>query len=139
MKQHGKVFDEQCEFFLDLRGEWHDYESGYGIGKRFLELSDPPSAMFIYNDLAALGFQKAILDAGLRIPQDVAIVGFDNIKQGITTAVPLSTIHQPTEEIGQMAVDMLYKTLRGESTENRVILKPRLVVRESCGSQIIER
>ncbi len=136
LEDYGVSFNEKFEFHLLRRGEWNDYTSGYEIGKQFSKLPDPPRAMFVYNDLAALGFQKAILDNGLTVPGDVAIVGFDNIDQSVTALVPLTTIHQPTEEIGPLAVDMLTKLIRGQTTPRRIVLKPRLVIRESCGSEI---
>ncbi len=129
-------FSEHFEFYLRLRGEWNDYTSGYEIGEKFAKLKKRPDAMFIYNDLSALGFQKAVFDNGLRVPKDVAMVGFDNINQSVTAPVPLTTIHQPTEKIGKKAVDMLLKLIHGSPIKRRLILKPKLVIRESCGAKI---
>jgi len=120
---------------LQHRGETYDYESGYEIGKQFITQANRAEALFIYNDLVALGFQRAVLDHGLKVPEDVAIVGFDDIKRGITAPVPLTTIHQPTDEIGRLAVITLIEKINGQPVKIRQILKPSLVIRDSCGMQ----
>jgi len=120
-------------FRLRRRGEWFDYESGYEIGRDFVKLTTHPEAMFIYNDLAALGFQKALLESGLKVPDDVALVGFDDIKRGVIAPVPLTTIHQPTEEIGVLAVNSLIRMINNQPVPIRQILNPWLIVRDSCG------
>ncbi len=114
--------------------EWDDYQSGYSAGMTFASMSDRPEAIFAYNDLLAIGFEKAILDCGLRIPEDVAIVGFDNIERSSYAPVPLTTIKQPTEEIGTLAVERLIRQIQGDTIPARTILKPKLLVRDSCGS-----
>ena len=70
----------------------------------------------------------------MRIPEDIALIGFDNIDNSVTTPVPLTTISQPTEKIGILAVDVLFRKCRGEEVETRQILRPNLVIRESCGA-----
>lgn len=127
--------DDSSQFHLRLRGEWHDYNSGYEIGKQFLAVTNKAEAMFIYNDLSALGFEQALFDGGLRVPEDVAIVGFDDIERGKYAPSPLTTIKQPTSEIGALAVQNLIKLIEDVPVPTRVILKPMLVVRESCGSK----
>ncbi len=129
------LFNPDYEYRLRLRGEWNDYQSGYEIGRQFLSTPDRPEAIFAYNDLSALGFEKAVLEAGFKIPEDVAIVGFDNIKRGVTASVPLTTIHQPTDKIGELAVEMIYKKVEGMETPTQQILKPRLIIRDSCGAR----
>ncbi len=113
-----------------------EYSIGYEIGSKFIKLKNRPEALFIYRDLVALGFQRAVLDEGLKVPQDVAMVGFDNIKRCAVAPVPLTTIHQPTEEISRIAIQMLHDQIKGESILNRAILKPHLVIRDSCGARL---
>jgi len=136
LEHNGQIFNEDFHYRLVQRGGWHDYESGYDIAKYFISQADRPDAIFAYNDLAALGFEKGILENGLSVPDDVAIVGFDNIKRGVIAPVPLTTIHQPANEVGRLAIKMILKKIRGEVVKNRIILKPELVIRESCGAQI---
>jgi DNA-binding LacI/PurR family transcriptional regulator len=111
--------------------------SGYDVGMEFCKRSDRPRAMFIYNDLSALGFIDAMDNFGLKVPEDVAIIGFDDIAGGITLQNRLTSVHQPTDKIGKLAVKKLLKMINGESVDppNKRILKPKLVVRKSCGAK----
>ncbi len=136
LEQYGQTYNEDFVYRLRDSGEWNEYHFGYEIGEKFVSLSQRPDAMFVYNDVSALGFEKAILDGGLTIPEDVAIVGFDNIKRGRIAQIPLTTIHQPTAKIGELAAKTLIERIKGGRPENRIILKPELVVRESCGARI---
>lgn len=129
------AFNENYVFHLQKRGEWFDYQSGFAIGQQFCQLADRPGAIFAYNDLAALGFERAVLDGGLRVPEDVAIVGFDDIKRSRVAPVPLTTVHQPTKEIGKIAVKIVLDKIRGRSVRKLPHLKPTLVIRESCGAK----
>ena len=134
LKEHEMPFNPEYEYRLHEGGEEHDLYSGYQIAQKLIGQENRPDAVFAYNDLVALGFQKAVLESGLRIPHDIALIGFDNIDNSVTAPVPLTTISQPTEKIGIMAVDVLFRKCRGEEIENRQILKPKLIVRESCGA-----
>ena len=139
LEDHGLACNEEWESRLRRRGEWFDYESGYEIGARFAKLSARPDAMFVYNALAALGFQEAVLTAGLSVPRDVAIVGFDGIERGEYAPVPLTTIRQSTDEIGSRAVEVLLSRIDGRSVQTRTILQGELVIRQSCGALVSER
>jgi len=132
LKKYHRQVDDRLLFRLRLRGEWHDYQSGFEIGKQFKNLKVQPDAMFVYNDLAALGFEYAILEQGLRVPEDVAIIGFDDIESGQYAATPLTTIQQPTEIIGRQAMEVLVKQIEGKKVSLRRILKPKLIIRNSC-------
>lgn len=136
LQQKGKPFVSEFEFRLSKKGGWNNYKFGYEIGERFVGMLKRPQAIFVYNDLAALGFQKAVLDSGLRVPEDVAIVGFDNIKRGRIATVPLTTVHQPTDKIGEIAADVLISRIEGRAVKIRTILNPRLIIRESCGASL---
>ncbi|MFQ5750933.1 MAG: GntR family transcriptional regulator [bacterium] len=136
LEQYGKTYNQSFVYRLAHSGGWNDYLSGYDIGKKFVNQSQRPDAMFVYNDLSALGFEKALLESGLKIPEDVAIVGFDNIKRGRIAQVPLTTIKQPTEKIGELAAQTLIERINGNNPESRIILKPELIIRESCGAKL---
>jgi LacI family transcriptional regulator len=131
LTEAGREVNENYVFKLPRGGEWYDFTSGYEVGKHFGELADRPDAVFVYNDLAALGFQRAILEQGLRIPEDVAIVGFDDIDRASYARVPLTTIRQPTREIGNLAVDIILKRNINRYAPIKTILNPELVVRSS--------
>ena len=131
LRAHGRSVDKHLQFHLRMRGEKHDYQSGYQIGKKIGSLSVKPDAVFVYNDLSALGFEEALLERGLRVPDDVAIVGFDDIDRGEYAPVSLSTVRQPTSMIGKEAVNLLLKLMQGKKAHIRRILKTELVIRES--------
>ncbi len=114
-----------------LEDEPMRYESGYKIGKHFVKLKDRPEALFIYTDSAALGFLKAVTEKGMKVPDDVAIVGYNNIDSARMATVPLTTISQPVEEIGKKAAVALIQRIHKIEQPNRHIFKPELVIRES--------
>ena len=90
------------------------------------------TAIVCYNDLTAVGALRALRSAGLRIPQDVSLVGFDDIELASWTDPPLTTVRQPTDILGRWAVERLTEPAATGATE-RVILQPTLVVRASTG------
>ncbi|WP_138754164.1 LacI family DNA-binding transcriptional regulator [Paenibacillus sinopodophylli] len=101
-----------------------------------LRASNPPTALFCCNDLLAIGALKAAKELGLRVPEDISIIGFDNTILAELTDPPLTTIAQPTKEMGQLAVDALIEMLEsGEKSDHRVVLQPELVIRQSTASK----
>jgi len=130
---HGLPVDPAFQFQYPLEGEWNDYESGYAIGEHVAGLAHRPDAMFVFNDLGALGFEDGLLDHGVRVPDDIAIVGLDDIEMASRARVPLTTVRMPADRIGALAVDTLLARLRGDRPPTRQLLDPELVVRRSCG------
>jgi LacI family transcriptional regulator len=120
-------------FIFSFPFKQKDYESGYAIGKSFCQLTNRPEALFVYNDFSALGFQHAVIEKGLKIPEEIALVGFDDIQSELRAQVPLTTIHQPIEEIGQLTVSTLIKRIKHEKVQIRTVLEPNLIIRVSCG------
>lgn len=134
MAKHGLAVDPELQFEYPFTGEVNDYRSGYAVGERVAAMDRKPDAMFVFNDLGALGFQDALLDNGIKVPEDIAIVGLDDIELAARARVPLTTVRQPTDRIGQAAVDTLVARLHGERPKTRQLFLPELVVRESCGA-----
>ena len=132
LADHQLVLNDADTFTFPFEGK--DYESGYSIGQLFCHMTDLPEALFVYNDFSALGFQHAIIEQGLKIPEDIALVGFDDIQNELRAQVPLTTIHQPVEEIGKLTVNALIKRINRETVQVRTILEPNLVIRVSCGN-----
>jgi DNA-binding LacI/PurR family transcriptional regulator len=92
--------------------------------------------VFAGNDTIAMGVMAAIRQKGLRIPEDVAVVGYDNIPVAAYTSPPLTTVDVPAVEPGRIAGEMLISLLRGEEPKERVVrLETKLVVRASCGAR----
>ncbi|WP_129730521.1 LacI family DNA-binding transcriptional regulator [Ectobacillus funiculus] len=109
-------------------------ESGYNQMLHLLELEVPPTAVFVFNDLMAIGAIKAVKDKGLRVPEDIAVVGFDNIKMTSVFEPNITTIDQPKYEIGKKAMDLLLNLMNGETLERKkFVLKDELIIRESSG------
>jgi LacI family transcriptional regulator len=110
-----------------------DEPSGYRAMRRLLR--HDLQAVFASNDSMALGALRALDEAGLRAPDHVALVGFDDMPFAATTKPPLTTVHQPIADIGEAAARMLLELVEDGSAEPRqVILPTRLVIRESCGA-----
>lgn len=139
LEQHGIAVDERL---ITGRSEGIADEVGYSteeIGfegmKRLLSLPDPPTAVFARNDFTAIGAMRAINEAGLRIPNDIAIVGFDDIPLAARMSPSLTTVRQPMRAEGQIAAQMLLERISGKANISRRerILDCELIVRESSG------
>jgi LacI family repressor for deo operon, udp, cdd, tsx, nupC, and nupG len=117
---------------LIVNGGLHPFQ-GMEAARRLLALSSPPTAIFCYNDTVALGAVRAAHVAGLRIPHDLSIVGFDDIALAAYFEPPLTTVAQPKREMGRQAVQMLLDLLEGKPVED-CVLPGHLVIRESTMS-----
>jgi DNA-binding LacI/PurR family transcriptional regulator len=108
---------------------------GYRAMKKLLAVTPRVDAVFAANDPAAIGAMKAIWEAGLRVPEDVAIIGAGAIALGDLLRVPLSTVSWSREEVGKTAAELLLKRIDAESAPRfrRIIIPPRLTVRRSSG------
>ncbi|WP_346622861.1 LacI family DNA-binding transcriptional regulator [Blastococcus montanus] len=108
------------------------YASGAGAADRLLTLAHPPTAVFAANDQMALGVYEGIRRRGMRVPEDVSVVGFDDLPEARWSSPPLTTVHQPLVEMGMLAVRTVLRMVDGDSIESpRVELATRLVVRDS--------
>ncbi|HEV2414385.1 MAG TPA: LacI family DNA-binding transcriptional regulator [Candidatus Dormibacteraeota bacterium] len=110
-------------------------ESGASGIARVLESDPKVDAVFAANDLMAFGAMRAIRNSGRRIPDDVAVVGFDDIPASAITHPPLTTVHQPLYEMGRKAAGMVMAAVRGDRIEGRIELPTSLVVRASTVSE----
>jgi DNA-binding LacI/PurR family transcriptional regulator len=97
---------------------------------RLLDLPDPPTAVFCYNDMTALGVLRSIYRRGLRVPADISVVGFDDLFFASYTNPPLTTVRQPRRKMGQMAFESLLKLMSGEDPAE-IKVPAELIVRES--------
>jgi LacI family transcriptional regulator len=106
---------------------------GQAAAERLFALPSPPSAIFAANDQTALGVMQAVSEAGLRIPHDLSLVGYDDIPEA--RYLGLTTVNQPLEKMGELAVELLIQLIEGQPVEHRVRTVPTsLVVRHSCGA-----
>jgi LacI family transcriptional regulator len=107
-------------------------DGGYAAARQLLQLPQPPDGLLISNDLMTIGALQAIAEAGLSIPDDIAVVGFDNASWATAFRPPLTVVTQPTYEIGEVATDLLLRRVNGEQFPPRhVVLRAKLVERGS--------
>lgn len=109
-------------------------ETGRVAMEHLLSLPERPTAVFAASDVVAFGAMSAIHAAGLQIPDDVAVVGFDDIFLAAQACPPLTTIRVPAYGLGWTAAEVLISLIEGEEEVSSVILEAELVVRESCGA-----
>ena len=115
----------------------HGYtrEAGYAAMQALLRLPEPPDAVFAASDVQALGALRALREAGLRVPEDVALVGFDDIRT--SAYVGLSTLRQPMYEMGKAAIDKLLRRIEAPSRPvSHTTFSAELCVRETCGAAL---
>ena len=119
-----------------LKGKFTE-ESGYEAIRDFLSCNkDIPDAFFSSNDEMAIGAIKAFHEAGIKVPQDVAVVGFDDILLSSYIKPKLTTIRRPMYELGMFSTNMLISILEGKSGNSSLVLSTELIVRESCGFKL---
>jgi DNA-binding LacI/PurR family transcriptional regulator len=110
-------------------------EGGYRAARTLLESSARFTAVFAANDLSALGVVTAVVESGRRVPEDISVVGFDDIRLAEYTSPPLTTIRQPAAEIARRATELLMDLTQGKQVKvTRHLLVPELVVRKSSGA-----
>jgi LacI family transcriptional regulator len=110
--------------------------SGHRGGKEFLKMAEPPTAIFATNDYMALGTYQAIIEEGQRVPEDIALIGFNDIEFTATKGVELTTIGQKKYEMGALAVNILVEKIEegeSKSSTKEIFLKPELIIRKTCG------
>ncbi|MHB8596329.1 MAG: LacI family DNA-binding transcriptional regulator [Ktedonobacteraceae bacterium] len=138
---------------LVLEGDY-TCEGGYQCAQKFFALAEPPTAIFASNDLTAYGVLQAAEEYGVHIPEDVALVGFDDIPPSIHVQPGLTTVHQPFKEMGQKATELLLSLINQNQTFSdqhdlpdatvrrqdaplpHIVLPTQLIVRKSCGAAL---
>ena len=109
--------------------------SGVTAGQNLLARSSRPSAVFCTSDEMAIGLMRTLFSAGLRVPDDISVAGFDDIEFAAVAEPALTTIHQPRRELGQAAATVLIDLLQGRPTPKRIRLDTELVIRDSVVSR----
>lgn len=130
LKEYGLTVDPS----LVARVPGFDIASGAEGAKKLLAQKEPPTAIFAIADMLALGAMQAIKQAGLQIPTDIALVGFNDIPTAALVDPALTTVAAPTIQLGREAMKMLQTLIAGERPPQRqMILSTSLTIRESCG------
>jgi LacI family transcriptional regulator len=129
LTEQGLAVDEA----LIRPGNW-GVDSGYRAAQELLRLKNRPTAIFAANDLMALGAIYALQEAGLSVPDDVALVGYDDRDFAAWIKPALTTIRMPSYEMGQAAARLLLEQFAGETSEDATQIPGDLIVRQSCGA-----
>jgi LacI family transcriptional regulator len=118
---------------MGVSGDHRGERGGYEAAKRMLATQPRPDGIFCFNDPSALGAMRAILEAGLRIPQDLAVVGCGNLSYSDFLRIPLSSVDQANETIGRLAAELALKIAHKKVQVRPKIefVHPHLVVRAS--------
>ena len=128
IERHGMTF--RPEYVVS--GQSGD-SGGYDAMQQLLKLDPRPDGVFCYNDPVAAGAIKAVLEAGLRVPEEIAIIGAGNVHYSDLLRVPLSTVDQSSSQIGERAAELLAECMEAKKrpAPKRVLIPPRLVIRDS--------
>jgi len=131
LAQYGISFDPS----LVEDGTW-EVQSGYHAAKKFLAVPDRPKAIFAANDLMALGAIYAVQEAGLNVPKDLAVVGYDDREIASISKPTITTVCPPSFEMGQLAAQLILDRIENQNEiKDPVRVQGRLVIRESCGAE----
>lgn len=131
MREHG--LDYQGRTIVDHTG---DRSKGFMAMTQLLAREDRPDGVVAFNDLLAIGAMQAIREQGLRVPDDIAVAGFDDIEAASLVEPALTTVRQPLHDIGQTACSVLLNLINGEKpASNKTVFDPALIVRRSCGGR----
>jgi LacI family transcriptional regulator len=117
---------------LVVRADFKE-EGGHAAAAALLASATPPDAFFVANNLMTVGVLAAVAEAGLEVPVHVGVVGFDDMSWARLLRPPLTTVAQPTYELGRVAAELLTRRVAGrDDPPQRVVLEPTLVIRESA-------
>ena len=113
-----------------IQGNW-SIDSGYEIGLKICESKKQPTAIFCANDHQSLGLLKALTQKGVQVPQDVSVIGFDDIPEAEFFVTSLTTVKQDFKELGKIAVNRLLAQMKEPVDRETVLIKPTLIKRDS--------
>ncbi|VAW31523.1 hypothetical protein MNBD_CHLOROFLEXI01-4299 [hydrothermal vent metagenome] len=126
LKQHGIPLDDRYIVAGDER-----FTGGVRAVDQLLALPEPPTAVFCFNDMTAIGVINALLKKGIDVPNDISVVGFDDLDIASFYHPALTTVHQPTYQIGRESAKMLSAIIEGNKNIEAQLIEPKLIVRES--------
>lgn len=123
-----------------IKGGGFTIEGGYKAARSLLSVKMRPTAIFVANNAMTIGCLKALAEAKVRIPDQISVIGFDDSEWAEFFAPPLTVVRQPTYTMGSLAGEMLFQRILGAIPPDRrnVVLKPELVIRESCKRIAVE-
>lgn len=135
LKDHGVDVEESL-----IQSCQYTRQSAFEVATKMLKSPNPPTALFTANNFMSIGALRAIHEAGLQIPRDIALVGFDDLDWNLISEPKLTTVSQPMHEMGEVAGKRLLARLNGDtSPEMEIRLKTSFIIRESCGASLASR
>ncbi|AEB74766.1 LacI family DNA-binding transcriptional regulator [Clostridium botulinum] len=131
------IFENEIKFDENLIeiGEY-TFESGYEAMNRLLDKNLKITAVFVTTDIMAIGAAKAILSRGLKIPEDISIVGFDGIEYSKYFHPSLTTVEQPVENMAEKSIEILLDLINAKKANQHIVFETKLLKRESCRKYI---
>jgi len=117
-----------------LQGDSPSPQPGYEATKRLLASRKPFTALFAFNDISAMGAIRALREAGLRVPQDISVVGFDDIQSAAYQNPPLTTVRQPLRKMGRIAAEILLRRISRSHPDfagGEMMVEPELIIRDT--------
>jgi DNA-binding LacI/PurR family transcriptional regulator len=126
LNKYGLTVDER---YIIAGDEW--FTGGVRAVAQLLALAEPPTAVFCFNDMTAIGVINALQQKGYKVPQDLSVIGFDDLDIAYFYRPSLTTVRQPIYEIGRSAAKMLYSLIQSQENIQTQVLEPELVIRES--------
>ena len=140
LKENNIGFDTELVKVVRMKKLRVVYEHCHSIINEFLGMKDGPTAIFAVHDGVARNVILALREEEKKVPEDIAIVGYDDLEVGELFSSPLTTIQQPLEEEGQLTASILIDNIEGKRNRvQHIILPSKLIIRESCGAKLIKR
>jgi len=124
-----------------LEGDSPSPDLGYEATRKLLASHKPFTALFAFNDISAMGAIRALREAKVRVPEDVSVVGFDDIQSAAYQNPALTTVRQPLREMGRIAAETLLRRIRRPGADSRgaeIMVEPKLIVRQTT-SRVLNR
>ena len=131
LEEHGLSIDEEliCPMREDI--EYYSMENGYMVASELIKKRSDFTAMFAISDVLAVGACRAFKDAGKRVPEDIAVAGYDGIDIGMYYSPSISTIKQPVDEIAKKSINVLFDIISGKQQNQHKVFSGELILRES--------
>ncbi len=107
--------------------------AGYEATGQLMALQNPPTAIYAANDLAAIGVLAKLQQLDVKVPDDISVIGYDDTLLAGTGAVSLTTLHQPRQQLGRRAMDLLLERIAGRTEARHELMQPRLIARSTTG------
>lgn len=133
LKEKGLEIDEEI-----IRHGYFSQDTGFKFTKMMMSLLHPPEAIFCGDDYIALGSMKTLNELGMSVPNDVALVGFDDSEISSHPLIQLTTVSQNVKEMGRLGAKVMVERIEGKlKSPQKILLEPHLIIRQSCGYKLL--